>query len=148
MYLHYIGLCGIILSTFWGVNMIIKKMDDILMEINGIKNIEEIQLSELIPTNSDDYVTIIPCLYVRYKFSGSSTQTMEFFMVPNPTNQTYSIRKSVTSNGSWKIAMFDLSSNSNVYNLSQITGWRFDPVGSNSFTIDIDYIGVSDRCIY
>ena len=46
--------------------MIIKKMDDVLMEINGIKNIEEIQFSELIPTNSEDYVTIIPCLYVRY----------------------------------------------------------------------------------
>ena len=46
--------------------MIINKMDDILMKIYSIKNIEEIEFRELVPTNNSDYMSLVPCLYVRY----------------------------------------------------------------------------------
>lgn len=83
-------------------------------------------------------------LYVRYKYSGSSSM-MEFFLIPNPTDQTYSVSTSITGNNTWNIARFDLSSNSSIMALDKITGYRFDPMTISGVNMQIDYIAFSDR---
>ena len=77
---------------------------------------------------------------VRYKTSTSSS--MEFFMIENPTNQTYSIQQNMTGDGQWHILTIDLWSNANVKNRTAITGWRWDWTGANGASVDVDYIRV------
>ena len=83
--------------------------------------------------------------YVHIKYRTTSDTTMSCYMVPNPTDETYNIIQTTIGDGEWHIAVFDLSNNSSVWNLSQITGMRFDPLNSNGATIEIDYIGISSK---
>lgn len=79
---------------------------------------------------------------VKYKTNNSNATRMELFMIENPTNQTYSISKTIKSDGLWHTVVFDLWSNQNIKNRENITGWRFDWVGANNVTMQIDYIRV------
>ena len=80
-------------------------------------------------------------LHIRYKIT-STNNHMGVYMVPKPS---YSIYQTITADGQWHTAIFDLSSKSAVWNLSQITGMRFDPINASGATMEIDYIGISSK---
>ena len=77
---------------------------------------------------------------VRYKTSTSSS--MEFFMIEDPVDQTYSVTAPMTGDGQWHVLTIDLWSNENVKNRSSITGWRWDWRFDADGTVDIDYIKI------
>ena len=78
---------------------------------------------------------------IRYRTS-SAAERMEFFMIENPTNQTYAINKSLICDGEWHILTIDFWENSNVKNREKITGWRWDWSRANNTTMEIDYIKI------
>ena len=80
--------------------------------------------------------------YLEVRCRTNSSTMMEFFMIENPTNQTYSIQQNVTGDGQWNIVTFDLWSNENVKNRETITGWRWDWGAASGITMEVDYIKI------
>lgn len=80
---------------------------------------------------------------VRYRTS-SNVDTMEFFMIEDPSNQTYSVSGKLITDGQWHILTIDLWSNENVKNRTQITGWRWDWSNANGDNqkMEVDYIKI------
>ena len=80
---------------------------------------------------------------VRYRvIQGSGF--MEFFMIENPTDQTYAIKQDVIADENWHIMTIDLWSNTSVKNRNPITGWRWDWISSNNAIMEVDYIRVRE----
>lgn len=80
--------------------------------------------------------------YIEVRYKTNISSSMEFFMVENPSDQTYSISQPVTGDNQWHILTIDLWSNANVKNRPTITGWRWDWSGANGATMDVDYIRI------
>ena len=83
---------------------------------------------------------------VKYRTNSSNIQNMDFFMIENPTDQTYAISQPLVTDGQWHELVIDLWSNNAVKNRSTITGWRWDWSNANSAGVimDVDYIKISD----
>lgn len=80
---------------------------------------------------------------VRYKTKETDIQSdMEFYMIENPVNDMYVLRKSIITDGKWHTITFDLWSNNAVKSRDKITGWRWDYVTASDITIDVDYIKI------
>ena len=69
---------------------------------------------------------------------------MEFFMIENPTDQTYAVSQDVITDGEWHIMTIDLWSNTSVKNRNPITGWRWDWISSNNAIMEVDYIKIRE----
>ena len=67
---------------------------------------------------------------------------MQFYMIENPSNQTYSVVHSLEPDGNWHVLTIDLWSNEAVKQRETITGWRWDWIGENSTSIQVDYIKI------
>ena len=80
--------------------------------------------------------------YIEVRYKTNISSSMEFFMVENPSDQTYAISQPVTGDNQWHILTIDLWSNANVKNRPTITGWRWDWSGANGATMDVDYIRI------
>ena len=92
-----------------------------------------------------NYVTSFSPLEYRYievRYKSNLNVTMEFFMIENPSNQTYSIIQLLEGDNKWHTVTFDLWSNTNVKNREKITGWRWDWTPSPNATMQVDYIKI------
>ncbi len=78
---------------------------------------------------------------VRYRVI-SGNDMMEFFMIENPSDQTYSCGASLESDGQWHVLTIDLMNYPNIINRGTITGWRWDWVGDQTTSIQVDYIRI------
>ena len=80
--------------------------------------------------------------YIEVRYRTNSSSMMEFFMIENPADQTYSVTGQMTGDGEWHILTIDLWTNSAVKNRSSITGWRWDWRANAGGTVDVDYIKI------
>ena len=80
--------------------------------------------------------------YIEVRYKTNISSSMEFFMIENPSDQTYAISQPVIGDNQWHILTIDLWSNANVKNRPTITGWRWDWSGANGATMDVDYIRI------
>ena len=80
--------------------------------------------------------------YIEVRYRTNSSSGMEFFMIEDPVDQTYSVTAPMTGDGQWHVLTIDLWSNENVKNRSSITGWRWDWRFDADGTVDIDYIKI------
>lgn len=80
--------------------------------------------------------------YIEVRYRTNSSSGMEFFMIEDPVDQTYSVTAPMTGDGQWHVLTIDLWSNENVKNRSSITGWRWDWRSDADGTVDIDYIKI------
>ena len=80
--------------------------------------------------------------YIEVRYKTNISSSMEFFMIENPSDQTYAISQPVTGDNQWHILTIDLWSNANVKNRPTITGWRWDWSSANGATMDVDYIRI------
>lgn len=78
---------------------------------------------------------------VRYRVI-EGNDMMEFFMIENPADQTYSCRASLENDGNWHVLTIDLWSNEAVKQRETITGWRWDWVAGTQTSIQVDYIKI------
>lgn len=78
---------------------------------------------------------------VKYKVI-NGTDVMEFFMIENPSDQTYSVSHSLENDGQWHVLTIDLWDYPNVKSRETITGWRWDWVGASTSSIQVDYIKI------
>ena len=80
--------------------------------------------------------------YIEVRYKTNISSSMEFFMIENPSDQTYAISQPVIGDNQWHILTIDLWSNANVKNRPTITGWRWDWSSANGATMDVDYIRI------
>lgn len=80
--------------------------------------------------------------YLEIRYKSNSNSMMEFFMIENPTNQTYSVSDMIIADNQWHTMIIDLWSNSSVKNRSNITGWRWDWRSNSSGSVEVDYIKI------
>lgn len=80
--------------------------------------------------------------YIEVRYKTNISSSMEFFMIENPSDQTYAISQPVIGDNQWHILTIDLWSNENVKNRPTITGWRWDWSSANGATMDVDYIRI------
>lgn len=78
---------------------------------------------------------------VRYRVI-EGNDMMEFFMIENPADQTYSCRASLENDGEWHVLTIDLMDYPNIISRENITGWRWDWVGGTQTSIQVDYIKI------
>lgn len=78
---------------------------------------------------------------VRYRVL-EGNDMMEFFMIENPTDQTYSVVHAFEPDGNWHVLTIDLWSNEAVKQRGTITGWRWDWTGDDQTSIQVDYIKI------
>lgn len=84
------------------------------------------QISMTLPENSYFDQKKYKFLYVTYSISTASDNMRFYFRL----NEDYAIGMNITGGGlgRYHTVVFDLSANSNVWNLENITNWRFDPL--------------------
>lgn len=82
--------------------------------------------------------------YIEVRYKSDTNTTMEFFMIENPTNQTYAISGDIIGDGEWHVLTIDLWSNAAVKNRDSITGWRWDWCSEGTITMNVDYIKIRE----
>lgn len=83
--------------------------------------------------------------YIDVKYRATSNAgVMAFYMIENPSSETYTIKKDLICDGDWHIVTFDLWSNEAVKGRNPITGWRWDFADTAGATIEVDYIKIRE----
>lgn len=108
---------------------------------NGILTLKSSSADPMVFMNQVTSFNPAEYRYIEVKYrTSSSAGSMEFFMIENPSNQTYAISQPLVCNGQWNILTIDLWSNSSVKGRNPITGWRWDWCSANNATMEVDYI--------
>ena len=82
--------------------------------------------------------------YIEVRYNSNTNTTMEFFMIENPTDQTYAVSGDIIGDGEWHILTIDLWTNEEVKNRDNITGCRWDWCTGDTVIMDVDYIKIKD----
>lgn len=109
---------------------------------NGIINLSATAYDPMIYMSNVTSFSPLTYRYIEVRYRTNSASTMEFFMIENPTDQTYSVTGQMIGDGEWHILTIDLWTNEAVKNRSSITGWRWDWRLDSAGTVDVDYIKI------
>lgn len=82
--------------------------------------------------------------YIEVKYKATNVTNMEFLMIENSTNETYSAgEEKLVGDANWHTIVFDLWNNKDIKDREEITGWRLDwekeTIGAS---MQIDYIRI------
>lgn len=81
--------------------------------------------------------------YIEVKYKGSNLSKMAFYMVEEPTDETYLIEEQLIGDEKWHTVIFDLWKNAEIKKLEEITSWCFDwEQSTQGAAMQIDYIRV------
>ena len=89
---------------------------------NGIVTLKSTSVDPMIHMNNVTSFNPKEYRYIEVKYKTTSSGNMEFFMIENPSSQTYAISQPVVADGQWHILTIDLWSNASVKERNPITG--------------------------
>ncbi len=154
--LWFEGACGnILFSEEWNSNSLL--YPHAYMTVNsisgGILNVTSHTYADAQIGMENIFSTpITPSIYrniaIRYKVNSGTADQAEIYFKKNGQSlaEDKVVRTNLISDGTWHIANFDMSSNTNWTNDGgNITGWRFDWTRGANVTMEIDYIVLTDR---